>query len=227
MKALIFLLAIALSIPLSAQGRVTEGVGRILLFGEAIQTQGILLGQGIKDQADRQTGFGLRLQLNMAGESPWFGELSARFQSGAAMSTNRDISSVPPANILNVTKVQVDYSYWAVGAAYLIPLGASGGFGVHIEGRAETINPKGSYSTTNGGTAQIDAMTVYFRPWVRLSLEGRIKTGSLLTLIGADLGVAATKASQRSIVPMSQMDAPTLRALAPTWSGALYAGVQF
>lgn len=227
MKASNVLLALSLALPLSAQGRGTEGVGRIILFGEVIQTQGILLGQGIRDQADRQVGPGLRLQVSSSWDSRWFAELSARFQSGTAMATNHDISLVPPANILDVTKVQVDYSYWAVGAAYLIPMGASGGFGVHLEGRAETINPKGSYSTTNGGTAQIDAMTVYFRPWVRLSLEGRIKTGRLVTLIGADLGAATTKASQRSIVPMSQMDAPTLRALAPTWSGALYAGVQF
>ena len=54
-----------------------------------------------------------------------------------------------------------------------------------------------------------------------------MKTGSITTVIGADAGAALIRTSQKAIVPMSQLDDHTLRAMAPTWSGALYAGIQF
>ena len=143
------------------------------------------------------------------------------------MVTNRDISSAPPANVLDVTKTKINYSYWSVGAGYLLPLGPTADFGMHVEGRNETINPKGEYSSTLGGTGYVDAHTVYFRPWVRLSLDFKVKSRSITTLIGADAGAALLKTNQKAIVPMSQLDDQTLRAMAPTWSGAIYAGIQF
>ena len=70
-------------------------------------------------------------------------------------------------------------------------------------------------------------MAVYFRPWVRVSLDVKLRTGSFYTVVGADAGFAGFKANQRVIPPMSQMDDQTMRSMAPTWSGSLYAGVQF
>lgn len=227
MKSFSILMALLVSGSLSAQGRSGEANARVILFGEAVQTRGILLGQGVKDQANVQTGPGIRFMGQTSPDSPWYWELAGRFQSSARMVTNRDISSAPPANVLDVTKVRVDYSYWSVGAGYLIPMGSAADFGIHLEGRAETINPKGDYSSTGGGTGHIDAQTVYFRPWVRLSLDLRFKTGAFTTLIGAEAGLAAIKTNQRDIMPLSQIDDQTLRSMAPTWSGAVYAGFQF
>ncbi|MEI6472113.1 MAG: hypothetical protein WCO20_05670 [Holophagaceae bacterium] len=227
MKSLSILMAILVAGALSAQESANNLNARIIIFGESIQTRGVQLGPGVEDQADRQTGPGLRLMGRFADDSRWNWELAGRFQSAARMVTNRDIAAVPPANILNATRVKVDYSYWSVGAGYLLPLGNSVDFGMHLEGRAETINPKGSYSTTNGGTGYIDAMAVYFRPWVRVSLDVKLRTGSFYTVVGADAGFAGFKANQRVIPPMSQMDDQTMRSMAPTWSGSLYAGVQF
>ncbi len=227
MKSLSILMAILVAGALSAQESANNLNARIIIFGESIQTRGVQLGPGVEDQADRQTGPGLRLMGRFADDSRWNWELAGRFQSAARMVTNRDIAAVPPANILNATRVKVDYSYWSVGAGYLLPLGNAVDFGMHLEGRAETINPKGSYSTTNGGTGYIDAMAVYFRPWVRVSLDVKLRTGSFYTVVGADAGFAGFKANQRVIPPMSQMDDQTMRSMAPTWSGSLYAGVQF
>lgn len=224
MKAFCILMALLVSGTLSAQSPVEEVNARVILFGEAIQTSGVLLAQGVKDQANFQTGPGLRLMGQVAYDSPWYWELAGRFPGSARMVTNRDIGG---GNVLNVTKTKVYYSYWSLGAGYLIPLGSVADFGIHLEGRAETINPKGEYSTTNGGTGYIDAHTVYFRPWVRLSLDLKVKTGSFYTVIGGDAGLATLKSSQQFIVPMSQMDNQTMKAMAPTWSGSLYAGFQF
>jgi hypothetical protein len=226
-KPLSILAAILATGALCAQARPDDLTARVILFGEAIQTSGILLGQGIKDQANYQTGPGIRLMGCVSDDSRWFWELAGRFQTSAHMVTNRDISSAPPANVLDATKTKIYYSYWSVGAGYLLPLGPAADFGMHLEGRNETINPKGEFSTTNGGTGYLDAHTVYFRPWVRLSLDFKVKTGSFTTLIGGEAGVAAIKTKQRAIMPLSQIDDTTMRALAPTWSGALYAGVQF
>jgi hypothetical protein len=226
-KSFSILMALLVAGSLSAQQRTNEVNARVILFGETVQTSGILLAQGVKDQADYQTAPGIRLMGQFDSDSRWNWELAGRFSSSAHMVTNRDISSAPPANVLDVTKTKINYSYWSVGAGYLIPLGSVVDFGMHLEGRNETINPKGEYTTTNGGTGSIDAHTAYFRPWVRLSLDLKMKTGSVTTLIGAEAGVAALRTSQRAIQPMSQLDDHTLRALAPTWSGGLYAGVQF
>jgi hypothetical protein len=201
--------------------------GRVLLFEESIQTRSILLGQGIKDQADREAATGIRLMGQVGEESRWFWELSGRFAGSARMTTNRDISSTGTPNVLNATGVKIYYSYWSVGAAYLLPLSPSVDLGFHLEGRAETLNPKGDYSTTAGGTGYMDAHVVYGRPWVRLSLDVKFKTGSFTTLVGADAGVAATKTDQTRIMPLSEIDSTTMRSLAPTWSGAVYAGIQF
>ena len=227
MKSISILAAILATGALSAQDSSNNLNARIILFAESIQTRGILLGQGVEDKADRQTGPGLRFMGRFAEDSRWNWELAGRFQSSAHMVTNRDIASAPPANILDATRVKVDYSYWSVGAGYVLPVGDNVDLGMHLEGRAETINPKGTYSTTNGGTGYIDAMAVYWRPWVRLSLDVKLRTGPCYTVDGADAGFAGFKTNQRVIPPMSQMDDQTMRSMAPTWSGSIYAGVQF
>jgi hypothetical protein len=212
---------------LSAQQKTNDLSARVILFGETTQTSGVQLGPGAKDQANYQTGPGIRLMGQLDSDSRWNWELAGRFSSSAHMVTDRDISLAPPVNVLNATQTKINYSYWSVGAGYLLPLGAAADFGMHVEGRNETINPKGTYSTTEGGTGYIDAHTAYFRPWVRLSLDFKARTGSVTTVFGADAGAALIKTTQKAIVPMSQLDDHTLRAMAPTWSGALYAGLQF
>jgi hypothetical protein len=230
-KSIRILMALLVSGTLFAQRPnqrpIEEVNARVILFGETIQTAGILLGQGVKDQANFQTGPGLRLMGQVTQDSPWYWEVSGRFKSSASMVTNRDIATAPPANVLDATKIKVYYSYWSLGAGYLIPLGPTADFGIHVEGRGETINPKGEFSTTNGGLGTIDAHAVYFRPWVRFSLDLKLKTGSFTTVIGGEAGITPIKSSQRVILPLSQIDDQTLRAMAPTWSGAVYAGIQF
>jgi hypothetical protein len=211
---------------LAAQQRSEDANARVILFGEAIQTSGLQLGPGVKDQANYQTGPGLRFMGQIGVDSPWNWELGGRFPSSAKMVTNRDIGPAPTVNVVDATKTKIYYSYWSVGAGYLFSIGTAADFGIHLEGRSETINPKGDV-TSAGGTVSIDAHTVYFRPWVRLSLDLKVKTGSFTTLFGGEAGVATLKTSQKQILPLSQLDVTTLKSMAPTWSGAVYAGVQF
>jgi hypothetical protein len=220
-------MALVVSGTLSAQITDSKVNARVILFGEAIQTRSILLAQGVTDQANFQTGPGIRLMGQTTFDSPWYWELAGRFSSKAYMVTNRDIATTPPANVLNMSKVRIEYSYWSVGAGYLFPLGQAVDFGLHLEGRDETINPKGQYSSTGGGTAEVDTMAAYFRPWVRLSLDLKLKTGSITTILGGDAGLTPLKTKQQNIMPMSQIDEQTMRAMAPTWSVSLYAGLQF
>ncbi len=212
---------------LVAQADDAKGRGRILVFGEVIQTEPILLGQGVKDQPERQGAPGIRVMGAVTESGRWCYEVAWRFDSAAHMTTNRDISSAPPANVLDVTKTKVHYTYWSVGAAYLLPLGERVTLGFHREGRAETINPKGTYSSTNGGTSSIDAHSVYFRPWGRVSIETAFKTGPCHTILGLDAGLPGYKTSQNKIVPMSVINTNTLRAMAPQWCASAYAGISF
>lgn len=227
MKPIRTLAALLLPALLGAQAPSREAIGTLVVFGEVVQTREILLAPGIGDQAARQTGPGLRLLGRIEDHPRWQWELVARFQNSERMVTHHDIASAPPANILDVTQVKVDYSYYGAGAGYLMPLSPATDLGFHLELRAETINPKGSYSTTNGGKALLDAMTVWARPWVRVSLDTAFPVGGVTTVVGGELGVATLRASQHAILPMSQIDRQTLRALAPDWSLGLYAGVRF
>ena len=228
MKSISILAAILATGALSAQGRTDELSARVVLFGENTQTSSVQMGPGASDQANRQTGPGIRIMGQLGDESRWNWELGGRFSSSAHMVTNRDIAT-PPAtpNILNATQVKINYSYWLLGAAYMLPLGPAADLGLHLEGRGETINPKGQYSTTNGGAGLIDAHSVYFRPWVRLSLEVKIPVGGTRFLMGADVAGSLIKTKQHAIVPMSQLDSNTLNAMAPTSSFSFFGGIQF
>lgn len=226
MKPLIILAVLIATGVLCAQESADSLNARVLLFGETIQTSGVQLGPGVKDQAGYQTGPGIRL-IGQINESRWYWEIGGRFDSSANMVTNRDISATPPQNVLNATQTKIHYSYWSIGGAYLLPLSSAVDLGLHLEGRGETINPKGQFSTTSGGVGYIDAHNVYFRPWVRVSLDVKFGIGSLHPLVGLEGAVALVKTSQSQIVPLSALDANTLRAMAPTWSGSVYAGVQF
>ncbi len=222
------LLVLALAATSLSAQEISDGLrARVILFEESIQTRSLQLAPGVSDQADRQAGTGLRLMGALGDEARWYWELGGRFPSSARMVTNRDIATAPPANNLDATGVKIYYSYWSAGAGYLLPLGPSVDLGLHLEGRAETINPKGTYVTTAGGAGFMDAHTVYWRPWIRLSLDVKLKTGSFTTVVGAEAGVATLKTNQDKVVPLSVIDANTMKALAPTWSGAVYAGIQF
>lgn len=218
-----FLVAGGLAAQQSSDGPMVQA----MVFEESIQTRSILLGQGIEDQADRQAGTGIRLLGQFVADSPWVWELSGRFPSSARMTTDRDIMVPSSPNILNAQGVKIYYSYWSVGGGYLVPLGTSADLGLHLESRAETINPKGTYTTTLGGAGFVDAHKVYWRPWFRLSLDVAFKTGSVKTLLGAEVAGTPLKTEQKTIVPMPLLDQNTARAMAPTWSGAVFAGVQF
>jgi hypothetical protein len=225
-KSLSILAAALATGALCAQESADSLNASVILFGETIQTSGVLLGQGVKDQAGYQTGPGIRI-IGQIDESHWYWEVGGRFESSARMVTNRDISSTPPPNVLDATQTKIHYSYWSLGGAYLLPLGNAVDLGFHLEGRGETINPKGQYSTTAGGVGYIDAHTVYFRPWVRLSLDVKFSAGSFRPFIGVEGAAALVKTSQSQVMPLSALDANTLRAMAPTWSGSVYAGFQF
>ena len=227
MKPRSILIALLVAGGLAAQQPSDGPMARVILFGESIQTRSILLGPGIQDQADRQAGPGIRLMGQFVADSPWVWELSGRFQSSARMATDRDIMVPSSPNILDARGVKVYYSYWSVGAGYLLPLSHAVDLGLHLEGRAETINPKGTYTTTLGGAGFVDAHKVYWRPWARLSLDVKFRTGSMQTLVGAELAGTPFKTDQKAIDPMPLLDQNTARAMAPTWSGAVYAGIQF
>jgi hypothetical protein len=229
MKPLTLLTALLAMTPLAAQQPSDDPMMmvRVILFGESIQTRSILLGPGIEDQADRQAGPGIRFMGQFVADSPWVWEVSGRFQSSAHMATDRDIMVPTSPNILDARGVKIYYSYWSVGGGYLLPLGHAVDLGFHLEGRAETINPKGTYTTSLGGPGFVDAHKVYFRPWGRLSLDFKIPTGLFEMVLGAEVAATPIKTDQKAIVPMPELDQNTARAMAPTWSGAVYVGMQF
>lgn len=227
MKPRSILIAFLVAGGLAAQQPSDAPMVQVMVLEESIQTRSVLLAQGVEDQADRQAGTGIRLLGQFVADSPWVWELSGRFPSSAHMATDRDIMVPTSPNILDARGVKIYYSYWSVGAGYEVPLGSAVHLGLHLESRAETINPKGTYTTTLGGAGFVDAHKVYWRPWFRLSLDVAFPTGAVKTLLGGEVAATPLKTDQKTIVPMPLLDQNTARAMAPTWSGAVYVGLQF
>ena len=71
MKSYRILMALLVAGSLSAQQKINDVSARVILFGESTQTSGIQMGPGAKDQANYQTGPGIRLMGQLDADSRW------------------------------------------------------------------------------------------------------------------------------------------------------------
>jgi len=195
---------------------------RIQLFGEVIRPTAFSIAGGVKDQADRSFGAGIRFMGEMGSARNVYYELGGKLDSTSNLTFNGMVNGVPADN----TDIKITSSYWFLGVGYLMPLGSAMSLGFHLEGRGEALAASGT-QILNGTLNTVDAGTTYLRPWFRLSFDGTFSAGKFRPFIGADVSATPIKTTQGAITALSAMDDRTLRSMAPQVSAGLYAGLHF
>jgi len=204
---------------LFAQTPVQALDARIQVFGELIRPTSITVLAGTKDQADSSVGVGIRFMGEIASARNWYYEVGGKLDSSSQMALN--------TGAVDLTDIKITHSYWSLGAGYLAPLGSNVSLGFHLEGRGEALSAQGAIFQNGVITGRVDASNTYLRPWVRVSLDGSWRMGSLRPYVGVDVSGTPVKTSQTQLQALSSMDNRTLRAMAPQVAGSFYLGLHF
>ena len=234
MKTLTFIAAALAAVTLSAQSPTAQGEKRVQLFGEFSRPKQITIGQvnggDVKDQADSQLGVGLRFMGEMPGTTNWFFELGAKAETSSRMGFNQAIAGTAPAMTINTTKVNVRYSYFELGGAYIWELAPGFSLGAHLDARSETMEASGQIQVTPssyGGSGDVSQRLSFLRPWVRVSGDFAFGKGAFSPFIGVDVAYTPIQASQTAVVSLIGIDQRTVKAMAPQFGASLYFGLKF
>ena len=226
MKTITLLTAAMLVTPLAAQAPDRGGESRIQLHGEFMRPRQVVIGQvnlnDVKDQAENQIGFGIRLIGELPGTNDWYYELGGKLESSSKFASKPSA----PNGQTDTTGVKFKYSYVTLGMGYLWGLAPGLSLGAHLEARVEALNLSGTMYT-NSAAQQVDASVTYVRPWARVSLDYAFRAGGTSPFIGVDASLAMLKSSQDSIVALAAADDNTVKSMAPQASFSVYVGLKF
>jgi len=208
-------------------GQAPIGEARIQLFGEFLRPADQVIARNgsvsLTDQADAQTGLGIRIMGEIPGTTGWYYQLGGRLSGKGAFNKTSSGSLT-----VDATDVDFLYSYFSVGGSYLWNFG---GFtlGSHLEGRSEALKVKGDVLVTGGtGSGGVDHRVSYLRPWFRLSGDWSFKAGGTQPFLGLDAAVAITKTSQNRVEGgLTSIDDRNLKAMAPNAAFSVYVGLRF
>ena len=203
---------------------------RIQVFAELTRPSQITVATNptLNDQPSRQTGVGIRFQGEIASAPNWYYELGGMFDATSYFT----LSGVLPDGVttLDLTDAKFTDSYWSLGMAYLSKPNENLSLGAHLEGRGEYLRLQGGVAGTNfNPPVQLDHSTTYLRPWVRGSVDYTF-TGvgsSAHPYLGLEGCLAVLKTSQTRVPDFTNLDDRTVKALAPKYSAAVYAGIRF
>lgn len=217
---IVTILAAALSAgTLLAEAPPEDLDSRIQVFGEVIRPTSFTVASGVKDQAGNSTGVGIRFMGEIASARNWYYEIGGKLDSSSNLTLN--------SGGVDLTDIKITQSYWSLGFGYLAPLGKACSLGLHLEGRGEALAAQGAVFQNGVNIGQVNASDTYLRPWVRLSLDGTFRMGSLRPYVGVEVAATPVKTTQTQLVALSNMDNRTLNSLAPRASGAFYVGLHF
>ena len=228
MKTITLLTAAMLVTPLAAQEPDLGGKSRVQVHGEFMRPRQAIIGTPtveIKDQADSQIGFGIRLIGEIPTADNWYYTLGGRFQSSSKFTNKPSLAN----NYTDTTGIKFQYSYGTVGAGYIWGQATGLNLGVHLEVRAEFLKASGYLYTgvIPAPPLVVDASATYIRPWGRLSLDYAFKAGGTTPFIGFDASIATLKARQvKGLVP-APWDSNTVKSMAPQFAFSVYLGLKF
>jgi hypothetical protein len=232
-KTITLLTAAMLVTPLAAQAPDHGGESRVQVHGEFVRPRQVIIGNPtptteLKDQAENQIGFGIRLIGEIPGTNNWYYTLGGKLQSSSKFATKPSSAN----SYTETTGIKYKYSYWTVGGGYMWGLAPGLSLGAHLEIRGEALNASGDLYTggtqSNPGQAQrVDASATYVRPWGRLSLDYAFKAAGTSPFIGLDASVAMLKASQDKSLAPTSWDETTVKSMAPQVSFSVYVGLKF
>ena len=236
MKTLTLLAAALVTCTLGAQAPSTPAEKRIQIFGEYSRPKEFVLAQpngDVRDQAATQAAGGLRLMGELPGTDNWFFEFGGKLESSSRLGFKQNFVMPLPAVpvYINSTDVNIKYSYWEIGGAYLWDLGGGIAFGAHLDLRSETLSAMGQIvvgpTPPYTGSGTVDQRATMMRPWARFSIDFAFKNSGVDPYLGADVAFTPIRSSQNQVVPFANLDDRSLKAMAPQFGASVYLGLRF
>jgi len=173
-------------------------------------------------QPDYQTGLQLRMLGELPGTSNFYYELGGRLETSSRLNYNVIIDGT----YINTYNVQISYSYFSFGGAYILNWNSGFSIGAHLEGRVERISSSGPVYKDYVFDGNLDGSATYLRPWFRLSTDFTFNnSGKVRPFIGIEGAFPITKRGQRSNWEIGQpQDKRLMESIAPQGSAACYFG---
>jgi hypothetical protein len=150
-------------------------------------------------------------QIRMLGALPGGGglyyELGGRLEAFSLLDYNRAYDNGLTVQQIDAREVEVSYSYFGFGVAYMYCPKWGLGLGLHLEGRLERITTSGQVyiGDASGAGAQepiigrLDGAVTYLRPWGRVSLDFTFNNhGRLRPFVGADVALPLMERQQKN-----------------------------
>ncbi|MCL1894454.1 MAG: hypothetical protein FWG02_09525 [Holophagaceae bacterium] len=190
------------------------------------------INHGGYDRFFAQPDYQIGLQVRMIGELPgthgFYYELGGRLETSSRLDFNTWINGV----YVDTHDVQVSYSYFTFGGAYIWASKFGLSVGCHLEGRIESISSSGpvyqEWDYENPG--KLDGKSTYLRPWGRLSMDFTFNNrGKVRPLIGIEGAYPLLNREQRNHrwYAGETQEPRMMETIAPRGSVACYAGFRF
>jgi len=173
-------------------------------------------------QPDEQIAPQIRMIGEMPGTRGFYYELGGRFEGFSPMDYNR----VYDGNLIDARDVEVSYSYFGVGVAYIFAARWGLSLGLHLEGRIERIESSGPIYI-NEEPSRLDGAATYLRPWGRVSMDFTFNnSGRLRPFIGVETALPLMERQQKNAywAKGQPQDIRLMESIAPDRSVACYIG---
>ncbi len=227
------ILILALAAGSLAAQDVSKLDARVQLFTETMFPCSIQFGTSpdvLSAKPGYQNGLGIRFLGEISSAPGFYYEVGGMLDATSYFSFNGAFSD---GTTLNLSNLKFTESYLALGAAYLWKNSERWTWGLHLEARGEALRLQGPAQGTsfNGGVAvPVDQETTYLRPWVRGSADYTFAGvgKDVHPFIGIEGNLALLRTAQaQTLTDFTNVDNRNVKAMAPKFSGAFYAGLRF
>lgn len=203
--------------------------GRVEVIGELTRPRQFTVAQTSSGDVHDRAGYhkysgGIRLLGEVPGTQGWFYTLGGKLESSSKLAVN---GTIAPGVTLDTRDVSIRYSYWMAGVSRLVDFGSGFTFGGHGELRGEAISAVGKVVASPTGSGDVNQSTTYLRPWLRASIDWTWRRQGMSPYLGFDIGLPLIRQTQSRVVPLTNIDSNTLKAMAPASSANVYAGLRF
>ena|GEM_PF-1558342 len=174
---------------------------------ESLMEENALTQWGRRDlfaQPDHQVGLQARMLGELPGTRGFYYELGGRIETSSRLNFKYHIfNGYNDREFIDMQDVQISYSYFSFGGAYLWNANFGLSVGAHLEGRVEAISSSGSAFVIPDGEGYDTPIPVtgsasYLRPWARLSLDYTFNNhGKVRPFIGIEGAYPLVKREQR------------------------------
>jgi hypothetical protein len=179
-----------------------------------------------KIQPDKLNGVSVRMLGEWPDTPGVYYELGGMFKA----TTKYDYDFIGAETGYDMSEIEVAYSYFGFGCAYILNTRVGFSVGAHLEGRIERIVTSGPLYQNDQIIGNLDGSVSYLRPWGRLSMDFTFNnSGNVRPYIGIEASYPLTKQDQKDARwNLGQLqDERLMKSIAPQGSLGAYIGFRF